>query len=255
MSDLRLESIQPWTPHPKAAPLTEKSGDILAVAANGTRTCLGGWQLTFSGVTPGMAYVIRWEAKYEEIDCVRDALQCTAYWGELPPEDPRRSNLIWDFLLPERTGAHSLQFSRLMTAPEGADRLMLRCTFRWSTKGESVWRLPRVEPIPALEPSGPVTVAVVTGRADSRQGPFKSIQDNLDFYVPLCEAACQEGPDLIVLPEIALQWGIPGSPLDLAVSAPGPETEVLAEVARRHRIRILLACSNETRTRFTTARS
>jgi predicted amidohydrolase len=240
MSDLKLKSVQPWTPHPKAAPLVERSGETLAVAANGTRTCLGGWQLIFSGVTPGTAYDICWEAGHKEIDSVRDALQCTAYWGDLPPEDFGRWRLRWDFLLPEPTGAHSVRFSRRMTAPEDADRLMLRCTFRWSTKGESVWRLPRIEPVPTLESPDPVTVAVVTGRADGRRGPFKSIQDNLNFYVPLCEAACQEGPDLIVLPEVALQYGIPGSALDLAAPAPGPETEVLAEVARRHRVYLLL---------------
>ncbi|MSS71819.1 MAG: carbon-nitrogen hydrolase family protein [Candidatus Latescibacteria bacterium] len=240
MSDLKLESIQPWTPHPKAAPLTERSGESLAVAANGTCTCLGGWQLIFSGVTPGMTYDICWEAEHQEIDCVRDALQCTAYWGDLPPEDFGRWRQRWDFLLPETTGAQTLRFSRRMTAPEGVDHLMLRCTFRWYTKGESVWRLPRIEPVPSLEPSGPVTVAVVTGRADARQRSFQSIQDNLDFYVPLCEAACQEGPDLVVLPEVALQYGMSGRALDLAVPAPGPETEVFAEVARRHRVYILL---------------
>lgn len=240
MSVLKLESIQPWAPHPKAAPLVEQSGETLAVAANGTRTCLGGWQLIFSGVTPGTAYDIFWEAEHTEIDWVRDALQCTAYWGELPPEDFGRWRLRWDFLLPEPTGAHSVRFSRRMTAPEDAARLMLRCTFRWSTKGESVWRLPRIEPVPTLRSSDPVTVAVVTGQAGDRQRPFKSIQDNLDFYLPLCEAACQEGPDLIVLPEVALQYGIPGSALDLAVPAPGPETGVFAEVARRHRAYVLL---------------
>ena len=57
---------------------------------------------------------------------------------------------------------------------------------------------------------------------------------------PLCEAACRENPSLIVLPEIALQWGLKGSPIDLAVPAPGPETEVFAEIAQRYRTRILL---------------
>jgi len=56
----------------------------------------------------------------------------------------------------------------------------------------------------------------------------------------LCEAACQENPSLIVLPEIALQWGLKGSPIDLAVPAPGPETEAFAEIAQRYQTRILL---------------
>jgi predicted amidohydrolase len=43
-----------------------------------------------------------------------------------------------------------------------------------------------------------------------------------------------------VLPEICLQWEVPGSPLDLAVPAPGPETDVFARIARRYRVRIVL---------------
>jgi len=74
----------------------------------------------------------------------------------------------------------------------------------------------------------------------SRRGPFKRIQDNLDFYLPLCGVACKEEPDLIVLPEIALQWGIADSPLDLAVLAPGPETDVFSEFAQCHKVRVLL---------------
>ena len=243
MSDLKLESIEPWAPHPKAAPLTEKSGETLAVAANGTRTCVGGWQATYSGVRSGAAYLIQWEVDHQEVDRVRDTLRASAYWGDLPQDESRRRNndvLEWDFLLPERTGTQSLVFSRCLTAPEGADRLILRCTFRWSTVGESVWRLPRIESVAVPDPRRPVTIAVVTGQADDRRRPFASIQDNVDFYLPLCEDACTGELDLIVLPEIALQWGIPGSALDRAAPAPGPETDLFAEVARRHRVRILL---------------
>jgi predicted amidohydrolase len=152
----------------------------------------------------------------------------------------RNSILNWDFLLPEQTGAHTSQFKRCLTPPEDGVRLTLRCTFRWSTKGESVWSLPRIEAVEVPDSPGLVKIAVVTGRMDSRRGPFQAIADNLSFYLPLCEAACRERPALIVLPEIALQWGIDGSPIDLAVPAPGPETEAFAEIARRHNVRILL---------------
>ena len=245
MPDLKLESIRPWAPHPAAAPLTERSGDTLAVAANGTRTCIGGWQVTYSGAAPGTDYLIRFEASHEGIERVRDSLQSEAYWGEISLDESRRRNrdvVYWEFLVPEETGAHSVRFSRCLTAPEGADRLTLRCTFRWSTAGSVEWRMPEVEavPSPGSRPE-PVQICVVTGRKGDRKGPFETVQDNIDYYAPLCEAACRaEQPDLIVLPEIALQWGISGSPLDLAVPAPGPETDAFAQIARRYGLRILL---------------
>jgi hypothetical protein len=46
MSNLNLNLIVPWAPHPDAAPLCmREDANALVVAANGTRTCVGGWQL------------------------------------------------------------------------------------------------------------------------------------------------------------------------------------------------------------------
>lgn len=243
MPALTLERIEPWAPHPQAAPLTERSGETLAVAANGTRTCVGGWQALFSGVRPGRFYRMRWPVAYRDIEHARDTLRSKAYWGEMPADDATvRAGKVqaWDYLLPERTGDGSLLFSRILKAPKGADRLTLRCSFRWATRGESAWRLPEVERAETPDRPRPVKVAVVTGRAGGRKGPFESAQDNIDYYLPLCEAACEAGPDLIVLPEIALQWNIPGSPIDLAVPVPGPETEAFAGLAREHSLYLLL---------------
>lgn len=243
MADLKLETIEAWAPHAAAAPLTEKSGETLAVAANGTPTCVGGWQAIYSGVRPGRSYHLSWEVEHEGIDHARDTLRCKAYWGEMAQDDATvRANKVqgWDYLLPKWTGERSVRFSRILRAPEGADRLTLRCTFRWSTTGESTWQLPQVKAVSTLEGPRPVKVAVVTGKAGSRKGPFTSVQDNIDYYLPLGEAACEAGSDLIVLPEIALQWGIEGSPIDLAAALPGPETDLFAALAKEHAAYLLL---------------
>jgi len=86
-----------------------------------------------------------------------------------------------------------------------------------------------------------VRISVVTGHAYARLGrTFSTVQDNAGFYGSLCEAACRERPDLVVLPEWSLQWGLPGRPIDYAVPAPGPETDRFAEMARRYGTHILL---------------
>jgi hypothetical protein len=216
---------------------------MLTITANGTRTCVGGWQLSFSGAVPGNTYRICLNVEHRELENVRGSLQSTAYWGELSATDSSRRNskiLSWEYLLPEQTGNNSLLFSRCLTVPERAELLTLRYMFRWTTRGESMWHLTQIEAVSSPASPDPVRIAVVTGQMGSRGEPFKTIQNNLDYYVPLREAACAEGPDLIVLPEIALQWRIPGSPLDLAVPAPGPETEAFAELARCHKVRIML---------------
>ena len=243
MADPKLERIVRWAPHPSAAPLTERGGDRFAAAANGTRTCVGGWQAEFSGIQPGRTFRVAWEVHYRDVEHPRDTLRCKSYWGKMPPDDAtvRTAEIKeWDYLLPAPAGPGTIRFSRTMTAPAGAGRLTLRCTFRWATAGESEWRLPEVETVGAPEAPAAVKVAVVTGKEGSRRGPYSAVVENIDHYLPLCEAACDAGPDLIVLPEIALQWGISGSPIDLAVPLPGPETAPFSDLARRHGLYLLL---------------
>jgi predicted amidohydrolase len=214
----------------------------LVIAANGTRTCIGGWQLSYSGARPGQQYAIGLDVSHEGIDIARDALECRAFWGTLPPQEAWAKVLGWTYLQPEDVGEGTMRFSRVVAAPEGARSLVIRCTFRWSTGGRSVWRLPQINVAPLPVPQRrPVQVCVVTGHAYSRRDrTFATIQDNLDFYGSLCEAACVDRPDLVVLPEWSLQWGLPGRPIDLAVPAPGPETDRFADIARRYHVRILL---------------
>jgi predicted amidohydrolase len=44
----------------------------------------------------------------------------------------------------------------------------------------------------------------------------------------------------MVLPEWCLQLQVPGHPLDYALPAPGPETDIFADIARKHKVRIVL---------------
>lgn len=242
MSDLTLETIEPWAGHPAAMPLTERNGDLLATVANGTRTCAGGWQLSYSGATPGQTYRITWSAAFRDLAHPRDSLRCKAYWGTMDPASAQvRANHVqaWTYLIPELNGDR-IMFSGTLTAPEGANPLTLRCTFRWSVRGDAAWHLPAISKADAPE-TQPVKIAVVTGRAGSRQKKFETIQDNIDHYLPLCEAACQaEHPDLVVLPEVALQWNLSAHALDCAVPLPGPETEPFSRLAQQYHTRVLL---------------
>lgn len=237
MSDLQLKSVETWAPHPTAAPLTERSDNTLAIAANGTRTCIGGWEITYSGVEAGKVYEMATRAQFQDVDLVRDVLRCEAYWEN---ESTGRKNAHWDYLLPEWDG-DAVQFKRRLKAPEDATELMVRYTFRWSVKGSSEWQLPEISVAEAADVSKPVKICVVTGRKEDRNRRFESIQENVDLYTALCREACEkENPDLLVLPEIALQYGIKGSQLELAVPVPSSETEPFVDIAREYGVHLLL---------------
>ncbi len=235
MTNPKLVQAVPWAPHPAAAPTTQQlDADRYAAAANGTATCAGGWHFVFEGVEPGRFYRIRIDAELQDIESAREELNATAFWGDVEPDNARGAAfVIKDHLIPRRVGPARAEFSRVVQAPPAAERLTVRCTLRWTRRGRVTWSAPRVEAAPAVH-AGPesVTAAAVTGRLGGRPKVAR-VQDNVEFYAALCDRACAEtGARLVALPEIALTWGV-GNALDVALTAPGPETDVFADIAAR----------------------
>ena len=238
MPELHIERIEPWAPHPSAAPLTERNDDRLAVAANATRTCVGGWQIVYSGVEPGREYRIRWSADFEGVEHARDRLRAKIYWDDMSP-DTSTVRTEWKYLLPQIEGGR-ITFSRTLIAPTDAKHLTLRATFRWSTTGEAVWSMPDIEALGSADTSGSTRVAVVTGTVTDRSRKFETIEDCVDLYHPLCEQAVADGAQLVCLPEIALQYGMPGHALDIAVPIDSADVRKFADLASSSGALILL---------------
>lgn len=235
---MKIERIEPWAPHATAVPLTERNGEQLAVSSNGTRTCVGGWQIVYSGVVPGTTYTIEWDAQHRDLAYPRDQLRGKLYWEDLAANTSRPRG-DWHYLLPDLQ-SDRIHFSRTQTAPEGATHLTVRSTFRWSTTGEAVWTLPHITVSEAESLEESTRIAVVTGTVADRRRKYETIQDCLDLYLPLTEQAVADGARLICLPEIALQYGMPGHALDLAVPLDAPEVQLFADLARTSGTLILL---------------
>ena len=233
MSQLNAAAVEPWSPHPKAAPVLERQGDACVTAANGTRTCVGGWSVRYEDAEPGATYTIACNAHVTDTHAPADSLRCFVEWAG-------QEGRHWEYLIPEFGDDGAVTFVRVVTAPEAASGFTVRMLFRWSTTGTVTWQPPRVETATRPEPMPPVTVALVTGKVRGRRGPFREAQDNIDYYLPLCEAAAAEKPDLIVLPEIALHWHIDDSPIDLGVTTDSPEAAPFADLAKRHGLHLLL---------------
>jgi len=238
MENLHIERIEPWAPHPSASPLTERSDDRLSVASNGTRTCVGGWQIVYSGVKPGAEYIIEWQATASEVEHVRDCIRGKVYWEDLSPDSSRPKG-DWQYLLPSASEDRII-FSRSLMAPSNATHLTVRSTFRWSATGEATWSLPAIMPPDALATSRITRVAVVTGTVADRRKTYDSIQANTDLYLPLTEQAIGQGAELICLPEIALQYGMSGHQLDLAIPLDAPEIQPYRDLAAKSGALILL---------------
>lgn len=237
-----LTLAEPWTPHPKTTPITSRQGAAFEVQANGTRMSAGGWQWSFEDIVPGQTYDLSIDATHEGLAVPQDELRCIAIWGKAAANSERFS-AIWDFLTPETPGKNAVRFSRKLIAPEGVHHLVIRSTLRWTATGKTLWQEPKVRlaTVPLVARS-PVKISVITGAQSQRLGlKFKGIQDNIDFYGRLIVKACErDHPQLVLLPEVALQFGIGGDALDTAVPAPGPETDAFAAIAKKYQVRIAL---------------
>lgn len=218
----------------RATPKTQQYGEEqLITSGNGTKTCCGGWQLSYVGVKSEQTYAFEVDVTTEGIMWPRDTLVCYGIWAspetiQNPPEP-----LQHDFLFIRPTGPNTYRFSGQFTAPPKTQHLTLRYVFRWTAQGKATWGLPTITPVETPKQPDPVRVTVVTGKAEDRPDKLGSLEANIQYYAHLCEQAIQATqPDLVVLPEIALQWGLKGSRLDKAIAVPGPETERFGKIAQ-----------------------
>ncbi|MBN8218061.1 MAG: carbon-nitrogen hydrolase family protein [Spirochaetes bacterium] len=170
-----------------------------------------------------------------------ECIKVLAFWGPVRPEALTPEPLLdYDALLPEEDAHGALVYSRRLTAPEGCEVLTLRFTLRWVCQGEVAFHKIELVPCPAPVPRK-VKIALATGSPQSRrQAAIREVAGNRAYYLKRCEEAARLGADLIVLPEIALQWGVPGHFLDLALRANDPEIAVFLGFAKREGVHLLL---------------
>jgi predicted amidohydrolase len=238
-----INEITPWAPHASAAPKTRRDGDTLIAAANGTRTCAGGWQARFTGIKPGNGYRIEVPVSVSGLEFPRQAewVRVIVFWGTIKPAEDTPEKLVhYDTLFLSARPGGGYAFIRDIRAPSDATELTVRMSLRWTAKGEVSFGLPRVTPV-AAPAARRVRIAVATGSMERRRGArIRTIADNVAYYRRLCEEARAGKPALIVLPEIALQWEVAGNALDLALALDAPEVGAFLECARRANIRILV---------------
>jgi predicted amidohydrolase len=231
-----LREAKEWWPCAEAKPRFERGDDgEFGIAANGTRFCSGSWRISYEGAVAETWYEVSVEVGYEGLEHPREMVGALVRW-RLEDGTP-----VLDELLREESTASRARMRRIVQAPPGTVAMAVECFFRWSETGSSAWSQPVVRPVSAPE-LRPARVCVVTGSLPRVQArSHHTIAENVRFYTALCERACERvRPDLIALPEVAPQWGVPGSCFETAVPVPGPETEAFAAIAKKHRTHVAL---------------
>jgi predicted amidohydrolase len=226
---------EPWAADATVAPVCAQSGSRYSTRGNGTRMCCGGWQFVYEGVVPGHEYRVEWEVKHAGIAVVDDELAAMLVWG-VPETDNVRfgTRWQWDYVFATPLGEHTVRYAGTFVAPDGCDALSIRDALRWTATGDSVCAVPEVADLGQAQSLPPVRVAVVTGTEEEARKRRPTVAEAIEFYGGRCRAACDRGAKLIALPEVCLDWHVPGPVIDHAMAVPGPETDRFAELAREY---------------------
>jgi predicted amidohydrolase len=119
--------------------------------------------------------------------------------------------------------------------PSKAVRAVVELHLQWAPDGRVEWRTP--EFVPAVEPSArKVRLATVHYKPKG-----KSPRQNCEEYAPLIAAAAQKQADLVVLGETVPTVALVKDPVLTAENIPGPTTEYFGQLAREHRLHIVLS--------------
>ena len=125
--------------------------------------------------------------------------------------------------------------------------MTIRYTLRWTEHGSSTWSAPQIQET-TLPQRKPVKVCVLSESRQMRErikiqpysqglGLPRDVASTVDRWASLVEVACRRKPQLIVTPETAVSGP---SLVEGAVTVPGPATRPFEQLAREHKVHIVL---------------
>ena len=228
----RFDRAEPWAADPTVAPICELADGLHTARSNGTRMCCGGWQFVFAGIVPGNAYRVEWTVQHCGIGSIGDELAAMLVWGTPAPDLVRfGTQFQWDYVLAAPVDARNVRYAGTFVAPPGAESLTIRDALRWTAAGRTVCTMPRIADLGVAPETPPVRVAVVTGTQEEARRQRPTVAEAVEFYASRTLRACDAGAKLVALPEVCLDWHVPGPPIQTALAVPGPETDRFAEIA------------------------
>ena len=186
----------------------------------------GKWRAAAIVIQPHHYYEFAVLYRSEGLTDERGSVVALLSWNSAAGKSLQRDYV--DRIGPAEDGWH--RATRVLRAPDDAATVTVELALRWARTGSVYFRSPRLVAIPA--PASRL-VRVVTTRVDEQAQTTAA--ENLQYLADVLDRAGRERPDVILLTEIFVDRGIPGSPQALAQPIPGPATEILSRKARQYK--------------------
>jgi predicted amidohydrolase len=125
--------------------------------------------------------------------------------------------------------------SGIYRSPSKAARAIVELHLQWAPGGRVAWNSPEFAKTEA-PPARKVRLATVHYRPSG-----KSTRENCEEYAPLIAEAAKQHADLVVLGETVPSANVKAKPEEIAEPIPGPSTNYFGDLAKQHRLHIVLS--------------
>ena len=125
--------------------------------------------------------------------------------------------------------------SGVYRAPSKAAKAIVELHLQWAPGGRVEWR---GASLTATEPPAPRKVRLATIH---HKPAGKSVRENCAEFAPLLADAAQKHADLVVLGETVPSANVKAEIEDIAEPIPGPSTTYFADLAKQHRLHLVLS--------------
>lgn len=215
-----------WSAREELRPVAAREGEWLVIRGGGRPESYGGWVRRLEAVRGGAWY--RFSAEYQAGGLAAENWQVVARVDWLDVQGRRAGQPEYAAWM-ERQG-DVMRLSVSAPAPANAVAAKLELLLANAPSGEVLWRNARLEEIPAPAPRR-IRVASIHLRPERTASPAESVE----LFLRAVEERVAGRADLIVLPEGITVVGTGKTYVEVAETVPGPTTEKLGGLARRHK--------------------
>ena len=230
--DGQPEDREVWTPRRETAPRTFldqvhylKTPGSLAISGGSNIAACGGWERVVQGIEAGRWY--RFVAHYRTEGLRYEPAQVVPRLDWLSSEGKRAGRPDYPYALTPAGDWTRIAIDA--PAPPGATAVRVQLLLWNAPTGTLWWDEISLTPVPAPEPRL-VTIASINLRPRSTG----SAEASVSKFIETVDKIVQRKTDIILLPEAITVIGSGKKYVEVAEPVPGPTTQRLGELARRH---------------------
>jgi predicted amidohydrolase len=208
-----------------------QGNQTLALSGDGKRYASGSWRCSYE-VTAGKYYNFFTCFKPVNITQIDKTAFVEITW--LGKEGNRVGFYEFPDFMAQQSDDSWYMLKQTYQVPQDAVKARVDLIYRWDAKGTVYFGGMTLKEVPPPEPRN-VRMATVYHRPAHTGSPRESLEEFAEYV----DLAGEEGADIVCLPEGVTIIGTGKSYLDVSEPVPGPSSEFLGELAKKHNMYII----------------